>query len=134
MDALASLPDLAAKETTFPETPSVTLRDAVAQRFTDIMLTLNSNSLVDYAIQNGGLQTLLGFGVSTPPLTPSKSVAAAPAPGSGAVQGSGVCFGSLRTQYQIPNLKCKEPASCTRLHYEQLPPGTTRGSLTAMIS
>jgi hypothetical protein len=133
-DALASLPDLAAKETAFPETPSVALRDAVAQRFTDIMHTLNCNALVDYAMQNGGLHTLLGHGVSTPPLTPSKSVAAAPTPSRGAVQGSGVCFGSLGTHYQVANLTCKEPAACTRLHYEQLPPGTTRAGLTAMIS
>jgi hypothetical protein len=146
--ALACIPELAAQEKLFPDAPNLAVRDAVARRFVDILASLNGGHFFEYAMQMGGLQALVGprAGLPSTPVTPVRPLGlVASSPSSGAqvpatpttLGGGGlsgdVCFAALGEHYQLPYTKCTLSA-CTRMHYEQLPPGISRGALVAMLS
>jgi hypothetical protein len=139
-EALFGIWDLPLRERVFPATPSLALRDKVAQRFTDIKTFLDGSKLFEYAIVGGHLGALFP-GMATPAATPTRPVAPPPTPSSvvstvssSSSSASTVCYGSLCVHYDLPFVRCTDDAPmCGRVHYSKLPPGTTRTSLAAMV-
>jgi hypothetical protein len=140
-EALFGIWDLPLRERIFPATPSLALRDKVAQRFTDIKTFLDGSKLFEYAIVGGHLGALFP-GMATPAATPTRPVAPPPTPSSvvstvssSSSSASSVCYGSLCVHYDLPFNRCPDdaPACGGRVHYSKLPAGTTRTGLVTML-
>jgi hypothetical protein len=131
MDAIQTI---GRAEPDFPLEPSKKLRDMVEQRFTDIKTHISPNAAIDFAMASG--TGFFRFGpeqVTTAlPGTPVRATMTLHTPGTPALV-EGVCFAALGERYGHPFTVCKGGAACPRMHFHQLPTGTTRTSLTALL-
>ncbi len=142
-DALENISKVGRDEPTMHEEPDQKMRDAVATYFTTIRQRTDHLGIFEYSVRKGYINfgTAPAMPTTAPqptasPITPLRPTnSTVQTPGSGSVQTGGVCYAALGEHYGHPNAKCRAGmALCPRLHFEQLPAGTTRTSLTAQLS
>jgi hypothetical protein len=155
-EAMNNISKIGRDEATWHAEPQQDMRDRAAQKFTDIRLQVDVVKIIQYSLASGqGSFQFAAVPSSPATMSATRQVPTAPngtpiAPTLGGSSGSsssssssslvnhspagfGVCFGALGEKYGSVGTKCKHGATCSRLHYEQLPKGTTRASLTSMM-
>ncbi len=153
-EAMNNISKIGRDEPTWHEEPQQEMRDRAAQAFTDIKLHADVVKIIEYSLASGqgsfhfgavplspgtpGAARLVATAPNGTPIAPTLGGSSSNSSGSSstitpAPAGFGVCFGALGEKYGNVGSKCRHGALCSRLHYEQLPKGTTRGSLTAML-
>jgi hypothetical protein len=144
-EAMAGISKIGRDEPIWHEEPQQEMRDRVAKAFTDIKLHADEVQMIRYALASGQGSFHFGPAPASPAALPTAWATSTPvkqgsttqasgSSGQAQAGGGGVCFGALGERYGSITTKCKLGAACTRLHFSQLPPGTTRAGLTAMLS